>query len=240
MNHKLLNELNDKRIRIITGHTGSGKTEFAINYAIKLKTLQDKPIAIVDLDIINVYFRSRQREQFLEKYGIEVISSSLGNNSILDLPALSANINKPLNNKNYNVIIDLGGDTNGARVIRRFIDSIKRNKKDKEYDMFYVTNFNRPQTQNFEETIEHIKSIEQASELKVTSLVSNTHLLRETKKSDIVRGHSLSKKVSKALNVPVRYICYLKNMKDNPRKLLNREASEQLFPIELNMREDWM
>ena len=77
MNHKLLNELNDKRIRIITGHTGSGKTEFAINYAIKLKTLQDKPIAIVDLDIINVYFRSRQREQFLEKYGIEVISSSL-------------------------------------------------------------------------------------------------------------------------------------------------------------------
>ena len=57
----------DRRIRIITGHYGSGKTEFAVNYVKKLRESVDGRVAIADLDIVNVYFRSREKKEELEE-----------------------------------------------------------------------------------------------------------------------------------------------------------------------------
>ena len=45
-----------KRIRIITGHYGSGKSELSVNMVMELRKQFDK-VAIVDLDIANPYFR---------------------------------------------------------------------------------------------------------------------------------------------------------------------------------------
>ena len=80
--------INDKRIRIIIGHYGSGKTEFAVNYALALKKATNEKVAIADLDIVNVYFRSREKHEMLENLEIKVIASSL-EGSALDLPAVS-------------------------------------------------------------------------------------------------------------------------------------------------------
>lgn len=65
---------NDKRIRIITGHYGSGKTEFAVNYVTALREQTEGKVAIADLDIVNVYFRSREKKEELEEKGIMVIA----------------------------------------------------------------------------------------------------------------------------------------------------------------------
>ena len=81
--------INDKRIRIIIGHYGSGKTEFSVNYAMKLKQATASKVAIADLDIVNVYFRSREKQVMLEEQGIKVIASSIAGNA-LDLPAVAA------------------------------------------------------------------------------------------------------------------------------------------------------
>lgn len=54
-----------KRIRIITGHYGSGKSELSVNMVMELRKQFDK-VAIVDLDIANPYFRSRERQRTME------------------------------------------------------------------------------------------------------------------------------------------------------------------------------
>lgn len=99
----------DKRIRIIIGHYGSGKTEFAVNYAIKLAK-QGRKVALADLDVVNVYFRSREKAEMLESLGIKVISGALGHNANLDVPAIAAGVLGPLQDESYDVILDIGGD----------------------------------------------------------------------------------------------------------------------------------
>ena len=92
-----------KRIRIITGHYGSGKSEFTVNYALQLRKEVEGPLSISDLDVVNVYFRSRGKKEFLEENGIHLISSSV-DAPTLDIPALSAEIHTPLLNQEHNNI----------------------------------------------------------------------------------------------------------------------------------------
>ncbi|NLJ57830.1 MAG: MinD/ParA family protein, partial [Tissierellia bacterium] len=102
----------DRRLKIITGHYGSGKTEFSVNYAIKLKEKFDKVI-IADMDIVNPYFRSREKGKMLEKLGIRVVGSNIKNSSV-DLPALTPEISGAILNENAVTVLDVGGDPVGA------------------------------------------------------------------------------------------------------------------------------
>ena len=63
--------INMKRITIIAGHYGSGKTEFAVNYAMHLKRRHEK-VTIADMDTVNPYFRTKDAEWELENLGIRV------------------------------------------------------------------------------------------------------------------------------------------------------------------------
>ncbi len=110
--------LNERRIRIITGNYGTGKTEFSVNYALKLAE-QGKKVALVDLDVVNLYFRSREKQEMMEKAGIRVISSSIKGKGA-DLPAVSAEVAAPLQDDSYHAILDVGGDSMGARVLARY------------------------------------------------------------------------------------------------------------------------
>ena len=58
----------DKRIRIMIGHYGSGKSEFAMNYVTKLRKEIDGKVALSDLDVVNVYFRTREKKDFLKSF----------------------------------------------------------------------------------------------------------------------------------------------------------------------------
>ncbi|WP_313019113.1 ATP-binding protein [Acetoanaerobium noterae] len=223
--------INDKRIRIIIGHYGSGKTEFSVNYAMKLKQASSSRVAIADLDIVNVYFRSREKQVMLEEQGIKVIASSIAGNA-LDLPAVAADIITPLEDKSYEYVIDVGGDSVGARVLGRFKNYIE----DGDYDMFMVVNANREQTMDLEGIKRHKETIEATSRLKVTGFINNTHLIRETTLEDVLRGDKLLKEASKELGIPIRYVSAMSHIASQ----IPDEVSGEILALDLIMRDQWM
>ncbi len=219
-----------ERITIVTGHFGSGKTEFAINYALEAKKARDQ-VAIVDLDIINMYFRLRENKEFLEGQGIECISSLVEGNS-LDIPALDPAILRPLENKAYKLIIDVGGNPSGARALGRYANLINR----ETYEHIFVLNRNRPETKDLESALEFIKSIEETSKTRITALVNNTHMLRDTDVEDIYYGDDLAGQLSEKLNIPVKYTVVRKDLIGK----LNKKTHGEIMAIDLYFRQDWM
>jgi len=223
--------LEEKRIRVIIGHYGSGKTEFAVNYAMKLAAA-NKKTAIIDLDIVNPYFRSREKEEMFIEKGIEITSSILGNKGRIDMPALDPANLKPLQNKEYDVIIDVGGDHVGAKVLARY----KKYLSIEETEFMFVVNAYRPDTSTFEKVIAQIKEIENEIGGNITSLVNNTHMLHNTVVEDIEVGNKLVKEIANELNIPIKYtVC-----KANLCNAIPKDVEGEIFPIEIYMREDWM
>ncbi len=222
----------DKRIRIITGHYGSGKTEFAVNYVRRLQESAAGKVAIADLDIVNVYFRSREKKAELEQLGIRVIASNLDTASA-DLPAVSGAMTMPVINKEYQYVVDLGGNDVGTLVLGR----IKPVLDHAETDFFMVVNAYRPNTSTPEGVIEQMQYLEYGAGLKVTGFINNTNLVRETTAECLLHGDAVLKEVTKRTGVPVKYVSYVKEVMTEE---IPKGLSGELFPMEFNMRKTWM
>ena len=222
----------DRRIRIITGHYGSGKTEFAVNYVKKLRESVDGRVAIADLDIVNVYFRSREKKEELEEKGIQVIASNL-DTAVADVPAVSGAMTMPVINKEYQYVVDLGGNDVGTLVLGR----IKPLLDHAEADFFMVVNAYRPNTSTPEGIIEQMENLEYAAGLKVTGFINNTNLVRETTAECLLHGDEVLKEVTKRTGVPVKDVSYVKDVMTEE---IPEGLSGELFPMEFNMRKTWM
>lgn len=222
----------DKRIRIITGHYGSGKTEFAVNYVTKLRESVEGKVAIADLDIVNVYFRSREKKAELEEKGIQVIASNL-DTAVADVPAVSGAMTMPVTNKAYQYVVDLGGNDVGTLVLGR----IKPILDHSETDFFMVVNTYRPNTSTPEGVIEQMQILEYAAGLKVTGFINNTNLVRETTADCLLHGDEILREVTKRTGVPVKYVSYVEELltEEIPKGLAG-----ELFPMKFNMRKTWM
>lgn len=218
-------------VRVITGHYGSGKTEVAVSLAMQLAQAGRK-VAIGDLDIVNPYFRSRERAAEMESAGIRVISSSLGHKQALDLPAISAEIRVPISDHSYDTILDVGGDKTGALALVAFSDSIRK----RGYDMLLVVNAYRPETGSVAGVLKHLHSIAATSTLQVTGLISNTHAIRDTTTDDVLAGYELTKAVSDETGLPIRYISALPAALEG----LPADLEGERLPVGLFMREVWM
>lgn len=222
--------MSDRRIRVITGHYGSGKTEFAVNYALALAKT-GKKVCLVDLDIVNPYFRPREKAEELKALGVEVISSSIGGAAI-DVPALSAAVLKPIHQKDVETVIDLGGDPMGARVLSRYYQDLQN----EEIDFFFVVNAYRPETADLEGALSYLRRIEATARQRITGLINNTHLMRSTKPEDVLIGQKLTEELSRATELPIRYVSCLESV----AKEIPRDIEGEIFPLQLYMREQWM
>lgn len=195
-----------KRISIFTGHFGSGKTEVAVNYAIKLSERFTKT-AIVDFDIVNPFFRTADAVKILEGRGIKVILPAYANTNV-DVPALPAEINMIFENKEYRAVFDVGGDDLGAKVLSRYNEIILAD----DYEMYFVINTRRPMTITGNGIEDMIHEIEKSSRLKVDWLVNNTNLLGETTKDDVFEGKAMIDEVSSRLGIPIAFTSGMKSV----------------------------
>ena len=164
----------EQRITIFTGHFGSGKTEISIRTA--LDSARRMKTALLDLDVVNPFFRSNEAKTVLENRGVQVLAPRFATTQ-LDIPALTPELDGAFQRQDVRLIVDVGGDEDGARVLGRY----RRQILAQGYSMTAVVNLMRPFTQNSQEVVEMVREIEDATGLTVTDLINNTHLCDETK-----------------------------------------------------------
>ena len=196
----------DKRITIFTGHFGSGKTEVAVNYAFKMAQ-SGKKTAIVDMDIVNPFFRTADAAGVLEERGIKVITPMYANTNV-DVPALPPEIYSLFDDKSYSVIFDVGGDDLGARVLSRFKGQILTD----DYIHYFVINTKRPMTKNEDEIEEMIMDIQGSSGIKVDRLVNNANLLGASTTEILSEASVIIGRISSKLSIPVGFISGMKEV----------------------------
>ena len=216
-----------KRMQIITGHYGSGKTEYAVNLAMKMAGEMEN-VALADLDIVNPYFRSYEQTKMLEEAGVNVIVTSCG--GVADIPALNPAVMSIFQQEKWNGVLDIGGDPIGARVLARFAHQIKEDA----YDLLFVLNANRPETKDVESALNYMRGIEKECLLKVSGIVNNTHLCGETTESDVRKGAALASAVSKETGIPVRCHVAVERLAESLADL-----NEPVFPISIKMKKPW-
>lgn len=187
-----------KRITLFAGHYGSGKTNIAVNYAKFIKS-QGYDVSIIDLDIVNPYFRTKDSEDDLKKHGISIISSEYANTN-LDAPALPKEIYSGLADKFKHLVIDVGGDDRGAVALGRFAPDIT---EDNDFDMLFVANFYRPLTKTAEQALEVMREIELAGHIPFTGIVHNSNIGDETVPDDLLKKESEIQKLSELSGLPV-------------------------------------
>ena len=187
-----------KRITLFAGHYGSGKTCIAVSYA-KLIKKSGFETSIIDLDIVNPYFRTKDSEKELQEAGINIIASEYANTN-LDAPALPKEIYSAISDKETHLVIDVGGDDRGAVALGRYAGDIT---EDNDYDMFFVANCYRPLTKTPEDAIEVMREIEVASKIKFTGIVNNSNIGKATNADDVKNSVAFAEGISKLSGIPV-------------------------------------
>ena len=187
-----------KRLTLFAGHYGSGKTNIAVNYALRLAG-EGKSVVIADLDIVNPYFRTKDSAAVLEEAGITLISPQFANTNV-DLPALPAEAYRLVTDKSIYGIMDIGGDDRGAYALGRYVPSIQ---EENNYRMVFVANSYRPLTRTPEEAMEVMGEIEAACGLKFTDIINNANLGTETTPETVLAARDYMEKLSKLSGLPI-------------------------------------
>ncbi|HHX81171.1 MAG TPA: ATP-binding protein [Acholeplasmataceae bacterium] len=213
-----------KRITFIVGHYGSGKSEFALNLAV-----QKHVDLLIDLDIVNPYFRSRELGVELAEKNIRFVSSPIkGLGS--DLPYIAKEAFLPFY-RNLTSIFDLGGDDVGTKVARQFFELINYETT----DFLFCVNVYREETDNSEKIIKMMEKIEKAGSIKLTGLINNTNLLRETSYQDLLIGEKILEEVEQRTGLKIVYTGVYENVLPECGKLAG-----EIIPLKLYLRKKWL
>ena len=225
----MMNDLFLKKYTVLTGNYGSGKTELSLNLA--LAAAKDYQTVLVDLDIVNPYFRSAEKAAELEQAGIRVLMPTYAMTTV-DIPALPAEIQSVFDSASEKVFFDVGGDDTGAAALGRYYPSFLANRSDTAVAL--AVNCMRPLTRSPEEICELARRIENRGRLKIDILINNTNLAEETTTEMIEDGEKTVLACADAMNI--HSVCTA-----GKEELLFRcRLTTPVIPIRRYMEPEWM
>ena len=216
----------NKRVLLLCGHYGSGKTNIAVNLAMHLSKKYPR-VTIADLDIVNPYFRSKDSIGDFNDAGIRLICSEYANTNV-DIPALPQDLYAITDDRDMRVIVDVGGDDRGALALGRLTPALV---EENNYEMLMVINCYRPLTRDAQSTIEVMREIEDACRIRFTGLINNSNLGRETTAMDVLRSLPYAQAVSDACGLPI-----VMTTADEPIAQELEGKITDLFPLRLQKK----
>ena len=175
------------RFIVLTGNYGSGKTEIALNLAFRFAALGEKT-TLVDLDIVNPYFRSAEKAGELEKAGVRVLMPVFALTTV-DIPALPPEIQSVFEQPSDRVIFDVGGDDTGAAALGRYAPAFQKNRSD-TFSLL-VINCMRPLTETREDILDLAERIGKRGRLGTDGLINNTNLADQTEPEMLEWGEGI-------------------------------------------------
>ena len=186
----------DRRVLVLVGGYGAGKTQLAISLALKWAR-EGKRVALVDLDLINPYFRLREIAETLEHQGLEIICPE-GDLAFAENPSLPPQIDGALRDPTRHVVLDVGGNETGATIVGRYHTLLK----EEDVGVLQVVNVFRP----FSSTIEEIERLrldmERKSHLKVQGWINNSNLIDWTTLEDWQKSEELMQSLVEQSEIP--------------------------------------
>jgi cellulose biosynthesis protein BcsQ len=216
-----------KRITVITGHYGCGKTNLSVNLAMKAAEKWEK-VTVVDLDLVNPYFRTADFKKLFEEKGINLIAPDFANTN-LDVPSVQFDI-ELLAAGDGCLIIDVGGDDAGAFALGRYAQAL--NNHIDELEMLYVINQRRNLTETADESVSLMYEIEAASRMKHTAVVNNTNLGCETTSEIIAQSKNFADEVSAKTGLPLAFTTC-------PEDLCSSLENNDILPIKVFVKPLW-
>lgn len=222
-----------KPFMLLVGNYGSGKTELALALARYCRSQTPGRVVLVDLDIVNPYFRSGEHARALRDEGIEVLMPSFAMSTV-DIPALPAEMQSIFSGAFNHVIIDVGGDDTGAAALGRYHPQLKARRGDMQ--VLYVVNPFRPLSGSRQDITALFSLIEQRSRLRPDMLVNNANLQGQTTAQDLMDAQKLLQGVAGDLGIPIGMVAGEERL----RAGLPPEMQALFFPISPVMKPEWL
>jgi hypothetical protein len=222
-----------KRFIVVTGHYGCGKTNLSINLALDLARTGEA-VTLVDLDIVNPYFRSSDSATLLAEHSVRLISPTFAGTT-LDTPSLPAAIYSAFESEGA-VVLDVGGDDAGATALGRYSAEVRAI----DYDLLYVVNRYRNLTGTPAEAAELLAEIEGAAHLTATGVVNNSHLQRETTVATVLGSLEYASETAERLALPLVCTTVPAHLAaEFSQRAGDATYIENAYPIEVYVRSPW-
>lgn len=218
-----------RRVAAFLGGAGSGKTEIALNFALGLRQETERKIHFFDMDQTKPLFRARDAADRLTAAGIDFHSNL--DTSIEDVASIAPGVIAALEETDSYVILDIGGNEQGARVIGQFFRRLMGSGS----VMFLPINPYRPWSGSPEELRQMIEGIMNAARADCVKIVSNPNFCGETTADDVVEGNRKLKQMLDGA-YEISFVCALAPLCG----ALENRLQEPLIPIQIQIRYPWM
>jgi len=199
-----------KKVYVMIGNYGSGKTELALNFAIE--AAKHGRTELLDLDMVNTYFRLTEHGRMTRMKEIRLVSPNFACSGIETL-SLPAEVASAFAMDWDTVIFDAGGDAVGATALGRYYQDFMELEPG-SLEVFNVINIRRPLAGTVERILHLQEEMQIYSRLKITGMINNTNLAQMTGPDELRDGYEMIKQVSQISGIPVKYTSGRREMLD--------------------------